>query len=204
MLTLPCRRTLERYIGPFTGELGITALIKERLKEEANNLNNFEKFCSLVIDEMAIKQNLTYDAKADSFFGYQTNEINNKITAAPQLANRLLCFLIRGLSTSYRIPCGYFFPKQLTGQDLYKLTLEVISEVEKCGFIIIRIVTDNHKTNVAMFRMLGNGKVQHKFVHPNDENRFLFISFDQNHVLKNLTLSCMGTSYEVSSKKNLK
>lgn len=188
LLTLPSSMTLKRYIGPFTGEYGITSLIRDRLKEESSNLNDYEKFCSLVIDEMAIQQNLTYDMKCDTFFGLKTNNENeeNRNQGPPQLANKLLCFLINGLSTSYRIPCGYYFPKQLIGKDLFRLTNEVLTEVEKCGFVIIRIVADNHKVNTAMFRMFGNGKLQHKIKHPNDDSRFLFLSFDQNHIIKNL------------------
>ena len=183
LLKLPSRVTLNRYMGPFTGELGITPLIKERLKEEASNLNDFEKFCSLIVDEMAIKPSLIYDAKVDSYFGFQTNTENK---SSRLLVNRLLCFMINGLFSKHCIPCGYFFPKQLTGKELHDLTLNVIKEVEESSFRLMRVVTDNHKTNVAILRMLGNGKLEYKVEHPVNNSRFLFLSFDPNHIIKNL------------------
>lgn len=58
-------------------------------------------------------------------------------------------------------------------KDLFRLTNEVLMEVEKCGFVIIQIVTDNHEVNVPMFQMFGNGKLQHKVRHPNNDNNFI-------------------------------
>lgn len=48
LLTLPSKITLACYLGPFTEELGITTLIKKRLTGEADKLNNYERFCSLI------------------------------------------------------------------------------------------------------------------------------------------------------------
>lgn len=95
-------------------------------------------------------------------------------------------FCFKGLSTSYRIPCAFFFTKQLSGQELHILTLQVISEVEKCGFIVIRIVSDNHKSNTTMMKHLSGGSLQPVTTHPCDGNRKLFLSFDQCHILKNI------------------
>ncbi|KAG0433889.1 hypothetical protein HPB47_019505 [Ixodes persulcatus] len=102
------------------------------------------------------------------------------------LANKVLCFVATGLSTAYEIPCGFFFTNHLCGKLLYQLTKEVISEVEKCGLCVIRIVTDNHKINVTMMRHLGNGSLKPVVTHPCDPERSLFVSFDQCHIIKNV------------------
>lgn len=67
-------------------------------------------------------------------------------------------------------------------KDLLKLFQEVLKEVELLGFVVIRAVTDNYKTNTAMFRLLGNAKLSHEVQHPFDTSRKLFLSFDQNHI----------------------
>ena len=51
------------------GSLKKSSLIETRLKLEANNLNEVEKICSLVIDDMSIKEKLEYSRPEDKFFG---------------------------------------------------------------------------------------------------------------------------------------
>ena len=50
----------------------------------------------------------------------------------------------------------------------------------------MRIVTDNHKTNVALFKKLCEGQVKTKISHPlNNPALPLFFSFDYCHIVKN-------------------
>lgn len=192
VLLLPSTRTLSRFVGDISLETGVTPLIKSRLQVEANILKKAELVCSLVVDEMSIKQQLQYDNKLDSFFG-ERDQLPNKSSdlsekeKIPVLANRLLCFMICGLSTKFRLPAGYFFTKQLTGSQLHALTLSVIHHVEECGFLVLRLVTDNHKTNVSMMkRFSGSRSLKTDVPHPEDPKRPLFLAFDQCHILKNL------------------
>lgn len=129
-------------------ESGVTPLMKERLKEEAKHLKDEAQLCSLVIDEMAISSKYIYDRKMGCFFGQETaKEETSKGGDATNvvLANKVLCFVVTGLSTSYTIPCGFFFTNRLSGKLLHRLTVQVRTEVEKCGLKVVRIVTDNHK-----------------------------------------------------------
>lgn len=50
----------------------------------------------------------------------------------------------------------------------------------------MRLVTDNHKTNVALFRRFANGTriLQVTVPHPHGYNRPLFLSFDQSRAIK--------------------
>lgn len=171
ILNLPSKTTLTRFVGNIDCNTGVTPLIKEGLRLEAENLKDEEKFSSLIIDEMYIKSQLQYDKKLDNFFGSNdvkihvaritdtskecssTNETvdetspEKKRKKEPELANNLLCFLLVGLSTQYRLPVAFFFSRQLCGKDLFVLTKHVLAEVEAIGFKIVRIVTDNHKVN---------------------------------------------------------
>lgn len=194
ILRLPSTRTLSRFVGDVSLETGVTPLIKSRLTAEASSLKKAELICSLVVDEMSIKQQLQYDNKLDSFFGERdhlpsekSNDNNSEKGKVPALANRLLCFMICGLSTRYRLPAGYFFTKQLTGSQLYMLTMSVIHDIEECGFVVLRLVADNHKTNVTMMKKFsGSRSLKTDVPHPEDPRRSLFLAFDQCHILKNL------------------
>lgn len=106
---------------------------------------------------------------------------------ATKVANRLLCFVLRGLSTAYVIPVGYFFTRNLKHDQLRIFTLSVMEVVEEAGFRILRIVTENHQSNTAMFQQMSDDNtLQHVVPHPVREDEPLYISFDPNHLVKNL------------------
>ncbi|KAG8176027.1 hypothetical protein JTE90_024669 [Oedothorax gibbosus] len=197
LLTLPCKNTLKKYTGNLVTEDGVNSLIKERLVHEVSSLDNGgDKFASIIIDEMAIQPKCLYDKPSDTVFGFSSDDKDKKV-----LANRLLCFVIHGLSINYSIPCAYYFTKNLAGKKLYSLFLSVLKEVEECGFIIVRVVTDNHKTNVLFFKKLSKSKqMQHKIEHPLDENRPMFLSFDPSHLIKNIRNQFLDR--EMSGKEN--
>ncbi|KAH7973905.1 hypothetical protein HPB49_006801 [Dermacentor silvarum] len=191
LLKLPSRATLQRFLGVTTGEVGFTSLVKERLKAELENLTTQPqqaKVCSLVVDEMRIRQRLQYNKQTDTFVGEVDlgQDFGTPTKGEPVLANSLLCFVLTGLSVRIRIPVGYFFTKNCTGQQLFTLMNYVLKEVETAGFLVARIVTDNHKINVLALELLCNGKLEHSIKHPEDPARRLFVAFDQCHLIKNI------------------
>ncbi|KAH6923047.1 hypothetical protein HPB50_020771 [Hyalomma asiaticum] len=187
LLTLPAKCTLQRYIGPSPTTSGMSNAMKERLVQEASLLSSKQHMASLIIDEASIKQKCIYDRKADAVFGLK-DKPESSMTNPPNeaLANRVLCFVLHGTTSRYKIPCSYYFTKQLSGRDLFAWTKEVIAAVESCGFIIVRIVTDNYSANVTMFKLMGNGSLNTVVRHPHDTSRVIFLSFDPCHVLKNV------------------
>uniref|UniRef100_A0A1E1X262 Putative tick transposon n=1 Tax=Amblyomma aureolatum TaxID=187763 RepID=A0A1E1X262_9ACAR len=188
LLKLPCRATLQNYVGHSTGEIGVTSLIRERLRVEHEGLAvEQEAYCSLIVDEMSISQKVVYDRQVDKIFGLVDMGPEDQPSTAPQVANRLLCFVLRGLSTAYVIPVGYFFTRCLKNDKLSTMTMEVMKAVEDVGFRVLRIVTDNHQTNVALFKGLSeDGTLAHAVPHPLRTGHPLFLSFDPNHLIKNL------------------
>lgn len=204
LLKLPSRNTLANYIGMPNGETGFSKLVESRLKMEASSLPTPQSMaCSLIIDEMRIAQKLQYHKQQDCFVG-QADIVAEDKENGPVLANSLLCFVLNGLSTSFRIPASYFFTKGLTGAQLHKLIVFVMKKVESCGFKIQRLVTDNHKVNVNAMKLLGSGVLTYRVEHPCDKNRLLFLSFDPCHILKNVRSQFLahdiGPDGEISSR----
>jgi hypothetical protein len=64
--------------------------------------------------------------------------------------------------------------------------MQVLEMLTKCGFIVLRIVTDNFSSNVALFKKLSNGTTPKNCIdHPLLPNMPLFLSFDFCHAIKN-------------------
>ncbi|KAH8009425.1 hypothetical protein HPB51_016704 [Rhipicephalus microplus] len=126
LLELPCRTTLSNYLGTASGKTGLSKLAEARLREEAESLTvPWLRVCSLIVDEMKIREKLQYNKQQDCFVGHadvSLEQHGGELT----LANFLLCFLITGLSTSYRIPVAYYFSMGLTDPQLHKLLIFVL------------------------------------------------------------------------------
>jgi hypothetical protein len=43
----------------------------------------------------------------------------------------------------------------MTAEELYKLTLQIIEEIEHIGFTAVGLVADNASTNTKMFKLLN-------------------------------------------------
>lgn len=97
----------------------------------------------------------------------------------------MACFVINGLSARFVIPAGYFFHSTLQAADFHSLTLQVLKLLTDCGFLVLRIVTDNHPSNVGLFRNLCGGTLRYYIEHPFLPPMPLFLSFDFCHAMKN-------------------
>jgi hypothetical protein len=73
----------------------------------------------------------------------------------------------------------------LNSKIFYQLTLDVLKLLAECGFKVIRIVEDNHKSHVALFKHFGNGTLQNVIPHPYSPGLHFFFSFDYCHAIKN-------------------
>jgi len=185
MFSLPSCTTLRKYTGPSSLTEGFSHLIEMRLKEEIKVLHPKEKFCTIMFDEMSIKPQGNFVRQVGRVIGRATLWNRSKFDSAP-LANKLLCFVITGLSTHYRIPVAYYLTKDLdSGQQLETLK-SIIRSVETIGFKIVRAVCDCISFNVKTFIGLCGGDLVYEIEHPCDPARRLFMSFDPCHILKNL------------------
>jgi hypothetical protein len=111
-----------------------------------------------------------------------------KSTGAPVLANSLINFLITGITKKYSALAGSWPVTKFTGKQLFFLTVHVKKKLEEIGFIVERLVADNAKVNVKLFKLLKREADNNDFqvTHPADPSRILFVSYDYTHILKNV------------------
>lgn len=74
---------------------------------------------------MTINPSLQYLKNLDKFFGIAEGETEDE---EPRLANLLLAFIFSGLAGNVHIPGAYYLTKDVTGEELFLLTLSVIEE----------------------------------------------------------------------------
>lgn len=183
LTSLPSKATILRYLGTFNGQ---NQLIEQRLRAEILQMKHpAQRICSLIIDDMAIKEKMSYSRTEDHIYGLDTCT-SSSVGQNPIIANKMLCFVAQGLSSRFTIPAGYFFHASLTTDVFYSLTMKVLKLLTDCGFIVLRIVTDNFSSNTALFKMLSEGSsIRNQIEHPFLSPLPLFLSFDFCHALKN-------------------
>jgi len=171
-------------------------LIRKRLEMEFGLLAPINRFVTLQIDEMHVMMGTVYDFVHDEIIGLAEN------TCTPDgevvMANKLLCFYLKGLSKNIKIPVSFHFVKNLTAKQLYDYTMKVLQEVEDIGFLVTRIATDNASTNVKLFEKLNGGTGKFVIPHPLDPKRLLFLSYDYTHLLKNVTSQWRKKSFVIN------
>lgn len=136
---------IREWINDLQLKPGIIPQIMHKIAMKAENMSNFEKECVLMWDEMSIKTILQFNSKDDLVEGYQDlgdfGRTNN-------FAKHALCFLLRGLKSSWKQPIAYFISHgNVHGRDLSIILTKIIQSIVKTGLILKSMVCDQGPTN---------------------------------------------------------
>ena len=83
-----------------TKDVGFCPILKKALQQKVEKMENeTDKFCTLVFDEMSIKNKLHYNAKLDCVDGWESAEREN---GPKQIATQALVFMIRGITHNWK------------------------------------------------------------------------------------------------------
>lgn len=85
---------------------------------------------------MAITQKATYVKQWDTIVGNATHGVILQDSNKENLTNRLIVFVVKGLSKTYRIPIAYYFVRKLTADFLYEVTKQVVKVDERSVFSV--------------------------------------------------------------------
>ena len=77
------------------------------------------------------------------------------------------------------LPC-----KQLNGENLYKITTQILKILHKIGFHVVIILSDNNSANKTMFLIMCDSTLKPFICHPTVPNDFLFLSFESVQLFK--------------------
>ncbi|KAH9360826.1 hypothetical protein HPB48_009380 [Haemaphysalis longicornis] len=147
-----------KYVGAVSGEVGFSHLVRCRLEVQLHGLETTEsKVCSLIVDEMKIRQKLKYSKEVHLSVTLTWTPSHSvlfrNLTMKPwQIQSCVFCSA--GLHARYKIPVGYFFTKGCTEEQLAEVSRYVIQTTTYVGINVICVVTDSHRINVAAMQIL--------------------------------------------------
>lgn len=180
---LPHTRTLSRWYQSINGEPGFTSEAFNALRLKAS-AENHAILCSLIMDEMSIRQQGEWVSSQDRCYGYVDMGTGAKDNT---LAKEALVFLLNCINGNWKIPVGYFLIAGCTAEQKKNLVLQCLARCHEVGIQVVSLTFDGAPANLSMARHLGcdlkHKNLKTSFKHPTT-NEEVVVFLDPCHMLK--------------------
>ena len=150
-LALPHPSVIRRWYGKIPAEPGFTGVVFEAIRANVH-ASASPVICSLMIDEMAIREHVQWDGKR--YVGFVDLGTHHEYDDISPTAKNALVFMAVCVNGSWKAPLGYFFVAGLTGEvaNLVKICIRQLAET---GVIVASLTCDGPSTHFAMLKSLG-------------------------------------------------
>ena len=173
-LVLPSISTLQR-ITNVTRSTPDNVLFKSFF----SSLEERQRFCILIIDEVYVKAAVTY--RGGTVYGYADDNQREKATT-------ILCFMVKCLFGGQTFVVKLLPNHKLTAQYQFDNTIQVIQLLHDCGGTVFAIINDNNRVNQLFFKLFTTTDPQKPWhaVSPVDPSKPLYLMYDSVHIFKNI------------------
>lgn len=147
---LPHPSTIGKWYQSVNAEPGFTTESLRCLKATAATQHAL--LCSLIIDEIAIRQHVEWDGKryfGHVNFGLILNDDSNEV------AKETFCLMLVCINGRWKIPLGYFLTNSLNGQQKSVIIKQAMHLIKDCGVKLVSITFDGAPSNITMAKSLG-------------------------------------------------
>lgn len=180
ILALPCKKTLKRLVNKLPFSSGINDQMFATLTQHVDQLNKRDRICTLIFDEMSIREHLQYNCSSDRIDGFE--DLGHKGRTG-RVANHALVFMVRGLFRMWKQPVAYYFSHSSMRSDiLAELIFFILDACCKAGLYVVATVCDMGATNIKALKIMGSANSEHPYFLFN--NRPVFTILDPPHLLK--------------------
>ena len=136
VFVLPTTRSLSKWLENANVQPGFNEPVLELLTLKSKTLTQKDRLCTIVVDEMSLKELVTYNSRADIFEGFVNTSVSASDSVSsessqiasgnvrydqdefytftdehlncPQLANQAMVILVRGIESDFKQVVGYF------------------------------------------------------------------------------------------------
>ena len=173
---LPNLTTIARLIADVDISEGFHNSILSGLKVRAESSRERDKYVVLGFDEIQLVPKMEYNRKDDKVEG-----IDKKCGKPIPVVNYAGVFMIRGLTTNFTQPIGYFLSSgPMKACDLAQNILRAIQLVNNTGLHTIAFVMDNGPNNMSAVKDM---KVIDDTISVDGKKTYVFV--DTPHLVKN-------------------
>lgn len=209
-MKLPCERTLYDYFHIYDVDEGVKFDFINEVSQQVKNLKNYsyQRFHILMCDEIVISEKIVQKKSTGEVIGYcklnevqtemmelqrklesEAQELKNQPITEPQITKKMLSFMIKGTANSVLSTVAFFSVHNLTREDLYQHTMEVIFCLESAGIGVVCLVCDGSNVNRGFLQMLPpihktDSGVVYDTPNPFAPERPIFLISDPSHLIK--------------------
>ena len=192
-LALPGISTLKSYLKKVDIKPGFHQNIFDASTCKAEHMSAESKLCAILFDEMAIKEQVSYDVRNDSVCGLEDFGTGGRTR---YVANHAGVFMVRGLVDKWKQPVVYFLTSGPMCSDRLKTTLlTCIEKVQATGLIVKVVICDQGSNNRSVVNSLGVSVDNPTFQH---NGSTIFVLYDPPHLLKNIRNNIKRSGFRVN------
>ncbi|XP_077551220.1 LOW QUALITY PROTEIN: uncharacterized protein LOC144164833 [Haemaphysalis longicornis] len=151
------------------------------MAKRISDLDDRQRVVTLMVDEIHMKP----------FFEYKGGNITGIAHNSPEAANSALVFMVQSLTSKFKEVAHIVPVRSADGKFLHEVLKEVIFGLEKIGYKVVCVVTDNNKINRKAMEHFdlssptgSSSETRFVYEHPCDPARPLFFVIDPVHILK--------------------
>jgi hypothetical protein len=198
VIKLPSARTLRDYTHWYKAEPGFQFSILEELCQKCRSMKEYEKWCTIIFDEVKIKEDIVYDKNSGSIVGFvhPLDITSPNVIPAPKPATHILTVMVKSIcgQGSLETPIAHFASRTCKAENLYDIVWEAIKILEGLGMKVLAIVCDGSTANRRFFTFHKEDDCIHKTKNLySDTDRPVFFISDVPHLIKT-TRNCWSAS----------
>ena len=182
MFILPSVSTLRSCMRKINIYPGLNFKIIHALFSKVKVMASGGELCSLVFDEISLREGVSYDEGKDEIEGLEDFGLFGK---SKYVANHATVFMLKGLKFNWKQPIGYFLScGPLNSHILHTILIDCLNHLCHIGFNVKAIIADQGPNNQKLFKQFLNVSEQQPFfIH---ENKKYFVFCDPPHLIKNI------------------
>jgi hypothetical protein len=192
-----------RWLAHVDGSPGINGAVLKTLELKAKQSPQSYTNVALMLDAMAIRQQLVYSPSQQKMLG--TVDLGLSEGNEVELAKEALVFMVVGLRGGWKAPVAYYFTNTLSSATQKELLLHCVEALHSVGVFVRTLTMDGHATNLGMCRQLGCTlnveSMNPTFTHPVTQ-QIIYVLLDPVHMIK-LTRNLLQSSGILLSEKGL-
>jgi hypothetical protein len=148
---LPHPKTIQKWYRCIDGKPGFSEDAFRALQARVNSRST-PTVCVLMMDEVAIRQQLDWDGKR--YHGYidMGTEIDND---SLPMAKEALVFMVVAVNDHFKLPVGYFLINGLGALERANLIKQCLTKLNDVGVNVVSLTFDGAASNLSMASLLG-------------------------------------------------
>nr|DBA31379.1 TPA: hypothetical protein GDO54_007240 [Pyxicephalus adspersus] len=154
-LPLPGSKRLHQWLKSDCKGPGINSTVIEALLEKKQAQPYLYSRACIVMDTIPVQQNVVFDSQRNEFVGLVNLGAGGTGSAAQEVANEVLVFMLVGTTGHWKVPVAYFFVKLLTAEAQKQLISHVLYELSENGFEVVAVSMERSPRNEDMCTLLG-------------------------------------------------